>query len=190
MKTYNKCINAMAPIRICDIGGWTDTWFAENGAVLNFAVYPQVEVQISIQQTDTEGAVTINAENYGDEYVYNRKNLSYINNSEIEYIKHPLIEAAIDSMNIIENKNLNYKISIYSAAPPGASTVSCSQFGSASNSSSVVKDMMLEPDIIISHWLSSSTHLPHTVISPSFSSTVISVIIPGVVLGSVELGEI
>ena len=37
---------AVAPIRICDIGGWTDTWFAGHGAIFNIAVYPYVEVQI------------------------------------------------------------------------------------------------------------------------------------------------
>jgi len=23
-----RIVNAIAPIRICDLGGWTDTWFA------------------------------------------------------------------------------------------------------------------------------------------------------------------
>lgn len=31
-------IRSRAPVRICDIGGWTDTHFAEHGAVLNIAV--------------------------------------------------------------------------------------------------------------------------------------------------------
>jgi D-glycero-alpha-D-manno-heptose-7-phosphate kinase len=35
-----------APARICDIGGWTDTWFAKHGAVLNFAVHPGVRVKM------------------------------------------------------------------------------------------------------------------------------------------------
>ena len=33
-----KTVDGAAPIRICDIGGCTDTWFAENGAVSNIAV--------------------------------------------------------------------------------------------------------------------------------------------------------
>jgi D-glycero-alpha-D-manno-heptose-7-phosphate kinase len=41
-----KVIHARAPIRVNDIGGWTDTWFAGEGKVLNLAVMPAVEVQI------------------------------------------------------------------------------------------------------------------------------------------------
>lgn len=33
-----KIIRSRAPVRILDIGGWTDTWFCKNGAVLNIAV--------------------------------------------------------------------------------------------------------------------------------------------------------
>ena len=44
-----KIIFARAPVRICDVGGWTDTWFCKAGAVFNFCidlysyvrVYPQ-----------------------------------------------------------------------------------------------------------------------------------------------------
>jgi len=35
-----KRVSAVAPIRICDIGGWTDTWFARRGTIFNIAVYP------------------------------------------------------------------------------------------------------------------------------------------------------
>ena len=47
-------MNAVAPIRICDIGGWTDTWFAGFGAVFNIAVYPYVEVQIQVSSSERE----------------------------------------------------------------------------------------------------------------------------------------
>jgi len=116
----SRCVNAIAPIRICDIGGWTDTWFAKNGAVLNFAVYPQVEVQVNSKKSCNNGSITINAENYGDKYVY--KSVSSIPNNEVDYFKHPLIEAAIDAMNIASGPDTDYDISIYSSAPPGAST--------------------------------------------------------------------
>ena len=46
-----RVINATAPIRICDLGGWTDTWFAETGAVFNIGVYPYAEVQIYVTET-------------------------------------------------------------------------------------------------------------------------------------------
>lgn len=116
MNHQPKLINAIAPIRICDIGGWTDTWFAEHGSVLNIAVYPQVEVQIrSHPATNSDGIISINAENYGDNYIYKK-------NEDTEYMKHPLIEAAIDAMGVNQRKDMNYDITIYSSAPPGAST--------------------------------------------------------------------
>ncbi|MHB8467074.1 MAG: GHMP family kinase ATP-binding protein [Acidimicrobiales bacterium] len=43
-----RLIQARAPVRICDNGGWTDTWFAGHGKVFNIAVAPCVEVTIEI----------------------------------------------------------------------------------------------------------------------------------------------
>ncbi len=106
-------INAVAPIRICDVGGWTDTWFAGHGAVFNIAVYPYVEVQIEIHaHRAEEERVVIHAENFGDTYA--------VNPDRITYAKHPLIEAAIKVMEIPDE--LSFTITLYSAAPPGAST--------------------------------------------------------------------
>ena len=39
-------IVASTPARVCDIGGWTDTWFGGPGRVLNIAVRPGVEVTL------------------------------------------------------------------------------------------------------------------------------------------------
>jgi len=33
-----RIINCVAPIRICDNGGWTDTWFAKTGKIFNIGV--------------------------------------------------------------------------------------------------------------------------------------------------------
>ena len=33
-----RIINSVAPIRICDNGGWTDTWFAEYGKIFNIEI--------------------------------------------------------------------------------------------------------------------------------------------------------
>lgn len=37
---------ATAPVRVADVGGWTDTWFAERGAVCNVAVGPGARVEV------------------------------------------------------------------------------------------------------------------------------------------------
>ncbi len=108
-----KRINSAAPIRICDIGGWTDTWFAGHGAVFNIAVCPCAEVQIEVYDRKvSEERVVINVENFGDTYA--------VNPDKITYTKHPLIEAAIEVMQIPDDLSLT--ISVYSAAPPGAAT--------------------------------------------------------------------
>ena len=39
-------ITASTPVRVCDNGGWTDTWFGGPGRVFNIAVTPGVEVSI------------------------------------------------------------------------------------------------------------------------------------------------
>ncbi len=112
MNEIYKRVNAVAPIRICDIGGWTDTWFARHGAVFNIAVYPYVEVQVDIGEQKSDKRITVNLENFGDRYS--------LNPDHITYDKHPLIEAAIEVMDIPDN--LSFSISVFSSAPPGAST--------------------------------------------------------------------
>ena len=53
---------ATAPIRICDIGGWTDTWFARHGQVFNMAVRPGVGVRIDVYPRGSrEAPVVIDA---------------------------------------------------------------------------------------------------------------------------------
>ena len=107
-----RTICAVAPIRICDIGGWTDTWFAGYGAVFNIAVYPYVEVQLRVRPRDERPRVTISLENYGDAYSVEPGGGSYG--------KHPLIEAALEMMPIPEEVAVD--VNIYSMVPPGAST--------------------------------------------------------------------
>jgi len=35
---FKNSVLTRAPTRICDIGGWTDTWFYPKGAVFSFCV--------------------------------------------------------------------------------------------------------------------------------------------------------
>ncbi len=108
-----RIINSVAPIRICDNGGWTDTWFAGHGAIFNIGVYPYAEVQIEVYQVDgRQDRIIINAENYGERYAMIPEKNSWD--------KHPLLEAAIEYMKV--PKNLAFEVTIYSEAPGGAST--------------------------------------------------------------------
>jgi D-glycero-alpha-D-manno-heptose-7-phosphate kinase len=107
-----KIIKSYAPIRICDLGGWTDTWFAQTGCVLNFAITPSAQVEIKAYKNHSKKSkITICAENFGDEYE--------IGNCEGHH-PHPLLEATIDLIGI--PKNTDVKINFYSGAPPGCST--------------------------------------------------------------------
>jgi D-glycero-alpha-D-manno-heptose-7-phosphate kinase len=113
----NFIINSVAPIRICDIGGWTDTWFAGHGKILNIGVYPYAEVQIAVHDADkVENRIVINAENYGERYVIDPGKHA----SDHRWIRHPLLEASIEYMNI--PNHLAFEVTIYSEAPAGAST--------------------------------------------------------------------
>lgn len=110
-KAPHQIITASAPTRICDNGGWTDTWFAEYGTIFNIAIEPRAHVQISAWRCSPgEETIIISAANFGDRY---------IRNPGSAWQKHPLIEAAIDMMGL--PKGFNYEIDLYSAAPPGAS---------------------------------------------------------------------
>lgn len=109
-----RIINSVAPIRINDLGGWTDTWFAESGVVLNIAVYPYVQCQMQVLSGPDirPKHVTIHAENYDDHYT--------IQADSIVYDKHPLLEAAIENMGVSPDKE--FDVSIFSRAPGGCST--------------------------------------------------------------------
>lgn len=108
-----RTINSVAPTRICDNGGWTDTWFAGQGRIFNIAVYPYAEVQVEVFPRRT-GAdpITIFAENYGDRYT--------LADQRETWVRHPLLEAAIEAVGV--PKTLSIRVSIFSEMPAGAST--------------------------------------------------------------------
>lgn len=108
-----RIINSVAPIRICDLGGWTDTWFAGHGAVLNMGVYPYVQCQMTVCPSGgEESKLTINAENYGDRYT--------INPDKVKFGPHPLLEACVAAMKIPHG--LDVEATLYSSVPGGSST--------------------------------------------------------------------
>jgi D-glycero-alpha-D-manno-heptose-7-phosphate kinase len=108
-----RVINSVAPIRICDNGGWTDTWFAGHGKIFNIGVYPYAEVQIEVRPYEGQrDRIVIHAENFGERYVVRPERLGWD--------RHPLLEAAIEYMKI--PRDLAFQVTIYSEAPSGGST--------------------------------------------------------------------
>lgn len=108
-----RIINCVAPIRICDNGGWTDTWFAGHGTIFNIGVYPYAEAQIKVLPYRGEGErIVIYAENFGERFA--------VDPASRGYRHHPLLEAAVEYMCL--PKDLAFEVTIYSEAPAGAST--------------------------------------------------------------------
>jgi D-glycero-alpha-D-manno-heptose-7-phosphate kinase len=109
----SRIINSVAPIRICDNGGWTDTWFAAHGKIFNIGVHPHAEVQIKVfPHAGQQERVVIYAENYGDRYARRLKKPTWDH--------HPLLEAAIERAGVPDD--VAFQATIYSQAPAGAST--------------------------------------------------------------------
>jgi D-glycero-alpha-D-manno-heptose-7-phosphate kinase len=110
-----RIINSVAPSRICDNGGWTDTWFAEHGKIFNIGVYPYAEVQIEVYpHQGQDQRIVIYAENYGERYAIDPQNSTH------KWDRHPLLEAAIEYMGVPDD--IAFQVTIHSEAPGGAST--------------------------------------------------------------------
>jgi D-glycero-alpha-D-manno-heptose-7-phosphate kinase len=103
----SRVIEASAPVRICDNGGWTDTWFGGPGRIVNVAVIPGVEV--SIRPTTGPDPVVLDVEAFGDRYP--------IVPGTARVTRHPLLDAAIDALP--PPANLSVEVSVRSAVPAG-----------------------------------------------------------------------
>jgi D-glycero-alpha-D-manno-heptose-7-phosphate kinase len=111
--TPTRTIHATAPIRICDNGGWTDTWVARHGQVFNIAVRPLVSVRIDVFPAGArEARVVLDARNYGVRYAPAL--------DAAAWGPHPLLEAAFREIRPPAENDI--EISIRSDAPAGAST--------------------------------------------------------------------
>ena len=106
-------IEATAPIRICDNGGWTDTWFARHGKVFNIAVRPLVAVRIDVFPGGSrEAPVVLDARNYGTRYAPAL--------DAGAWGPHPLLEACFREIGPPAGADI--EVTIRSDAPAGAST--------------------------------------------------------------------
>ncbi|MFX1278999.1 MAG: hypothetical protein ACFFA3_06245 [Promethearchaeota archaeon] len=102
-------IFARAPVRICDIGGWTDTWFYQKGAVFNMAIALYSHVKIS---RTNSSKIKIISENLNLQTQIN----------DIEKIQYDgnldLLKAAVKRMDI----EIGLDIFVRTEAPPGCGT--------------------------------------------------------------------
>jgi D-glycero-alpha-D-manno-heptose-7-phosphate kinase len=106
-------VTTIAPIRICDCGGWTDTWFARHGRVFNVAVGPCATVRVeTFAPTAHRPRLVIHAVDFGERYAPLRRPGAWD--------RHPLLEAAIDALPVPDEVAM--EVSVSCAVPPGAST--------------------------------------------------------------------
>ncbi|MCU0491753.1 MAG: GHMP kinase [Chloroflexaceae bacterium] len=106
-------INSAAPIRICDNGGWTDTWFAEYGCVFNIAVAPHVRVQLTATpRASAKQQVRINATTYGESFAFDL--------GQPVPERHRMLAAALEELPPPDEVAVD--VTIASGVPGGAAT--------------------------------------------------------------------
>ena len=100
-------IHSSAPIRICDLGGWTDTWFAGQGRVLNVAVTPRVEVRLRASENRARN----------EPVIIHAADLRQLERSQYA---DPLLEATVRLVQ--PSPDLRLELWVHCDAPPGSST--------------------------------------------------------------------
>ena len=94
------------PVRVCDVGGWTDTWFAGHGLVCSLAAGPGVSVRARSQPG--AGQVTLDLADYGVQVL-----------ASSAPAEHALLAAAVSEAGPIDGTDVALRIT--SAVPPGSS---------------------------------------------------------------------
>jgi D-glycero-alpha-D-manno-heptose-7-phosphate kinase len=109
-----RIIHARAPLRINDIGGWTDTWFSGGGEVLNLAVNPPVEVQLGLfPNRDRSGErCRVHAENFNETFDFDPDHPAPG--------RHGLLQFTLAAIPVPERWRL--EVRIHSPVPAGIST--------------------------------------------------------------------
>ena len=102
---------ATAPTRICDAGGWTDTWFAGHGRVVNLAVAPRAIASVtSTARADDRGQFRLRVRDFGDDYEFDL---------DAPPGRHPLLEQSV--LDAAPPAAVNLDVEVACGAPAGAS---------------------------------------------------------------------
>ena len=122
-------IHVEVPMRFGDIGGWTDTWFAIFGVVLNFVgkiryfltdgPFRGIEVIVKVVRSANQGSIRICAADPNYDIAISTKKLV-----KKEFVKHNLLLSTlhlISKLRYFDFKGKDVTIWILSPAPPGAS---------------------------------------------------------------------
>lgn len=99
-------VTVSVPVRVCDVGGWTDTWFAGHGAVCSLAVEPGVSVRG--RRVSGDGSVHVGLDDF---------DVAFTVGSEPP--EHRLVGEAVREFGPITGDDV--ELSVAAAVPPGAS---------------------------------------------------------------------
>jgi D-glycero-alpha-D-manno-heptose-7-phosphate kinase len=114
-------IVATAPVRVADIGGWTDTWFAGSGVVCNIAMGPAITVEVVLNSA--VGFPTLVLSDFGQLVVLNPDGVAMLQR------KHPILAEIV-------HRHLDWdmgieSIRVTSAVPAGSSLGTSASVGVA-----------------------------------------------------------
>jgi D-glycero-alpha-D-manno-heptose-7-phosphate kinase len=108
----DRVVRATAPVRICDIGGWTDTRIAGHGEVVNLAIRPGTEVEVALRD-DGGGRRVVHAVDYGESFRVEEGWDSVPQH-------HRLLAAALEQASLA--KGCSIEVTVSSKVPPGSAT--------------------------------------------------------------------
>lgn len=113
-------VTVTTPVRIADVGGWTDTWFARTGAVCHLGVGPGVTVQAVLHDAPiTTHPVRLIAPDLSEDYPCGPSTSG--DWADPEPGRHPLLEHAVAAVCRRFAPPGPITLTITSAVPPGAS---------------------------------------------------------------------
>lgn len=116
---------ASVPVRVADVGGWTDTWFGSPGQICSVAVGPGVHVEGQVVRRDGSGRggapVHLVAPSLDEDYGVGPS-------AEVGWVhpvpgRQPLLEHAVGAVlaDTVVDPGVTIELRITSAVPPGAS---------------------------------------------------------------------
>jgi D-glycero-alpha-D-manno-heptose-7-phosphate kinase len=111
-------VRATAPVRIADVGGWTDTWFGAPGRVCNVAVGPGVTVDASVIPRPGGGPVLLRAPGVALDTVVDPGAASTDAPAAAALLIHA-VGAVLDDVTL--PADLGVEVRVHSEVPPGAS---------------------------------------------------------------------
>ncbi len=115
-----RSVRVTTPVRVADVGGWTDTWFAGRGAVCSLGVGPGITVHADLLDGPSPTRpVRIVADDLGEDYRCGPDTVHGWTRPVPG--RHPLLEHAVAA--VLEGREPTgpIRLRVRSAVPPGAS---------------------------------------------------------------------